>query len=146
MPQYAPWRISVHPDCSAHCLLLVERGRATAWTRDVDVNGLCKDLQRMKKSARGFSATMIFPIRRLFQRTRPGKRVEMLRRFRSFATGRGRHHLLAVAVGGYMTANTRDEERIVRCASCTATSSGLSGVCERSTTGDTRPEAGGDSP
>lgn len=143
LPQVAPWRGGVHPDCSAHLALAVTGSAARPIGRDVDLQSLYTQLGGNDGSPGVWNGT-VRPLVSLFKATRRGKRIEVLGRIWSMRTGHGRKGMLLVSVGSYMHAPTRDEARLCRCSTCTVTAGGLSNVCERACRGETHPAPGSD--
>ncbi len=138
VPKISPWGIDVHPECGVHAVLGVESGRIRPLSQWMDVEGLRERLQ-MWCGGGLFGSSPVLPLGWLLRSLHPGRRIEGLRRLRTLTHGGAARGFFSVSIGSYMHAADRDEERLRRCASCTVTAAGFTGLCERSCTARTRP-------
>ena len=130
LPQYAPWKLAIHPDCSLYSWLMTHKGKkAMPITQRLDLKSVYRRLGRSRSDSK-----LLAPLRAILSEWRSGSRLGLMKRFYTFLTGRGGNRsLLAVSVGSFMTPHTRDEQRLARCAGCTWNpSEGWMPVCQRS--------------
>ena len=136
--QYAPWRVMSHPDCSATAYVCTGEGRTFALGRDVNVDAFYARLQAGRRWPGPLGAVVI-PFVTLLAHTMPDRRYRVLRRLLGLRSGRGADGLFLVTVGSYMTADTRDEQRLALCTAVHVTASGFRSLCERCCTRQTTP-------
>jgi pyruvate-formate lyase-activating enzyme len=138
LPQYAPWKLAIHPDCSLYSWLMTHKGKkATPITQRLDLNAVYARLGRSRSDSK-----LLTPLKAILSAWRSGSRLGLMKRFYTFLTGQGgSRSLLAVSVGSFMTPHTRDEQRLDRCAGCTwSAKEGWSPVCQRSCDGNNTPQ------
>lgn len=131
LPEYGPWRLAADPHCASHLFLCVDDGRGHPLQRDIDAEGLLERFQESTGRA-GLLGSKILPLWYLVRSARRGRRFSLVRRLLNTARGKGSRCVVILSVMQYMTAETRDERRLARCASCFVEAGGFQTVCERS--------------
>ena len=108
--------ITVHPDCAAVGTLAFIRGRVVPLDDLMDMHKYNSRISRYG----GELPLPLLPLHELktvLECARPGKRLQTLKCFYGFFTGRGDHSLVVTIAEGFMDSAYQDEERALRCTS-----------------------------
>ena len=138
LPQYAPWKLAIHPDCSLYSWLMTQKEtRAIPITQRLDLKAVYHHLGMSPSDSK-----LLTPLKAILAAWRSGSRLGLMKRFYTFLTGKGGNRsLFAVSVGSFMTPHTRDEQRLDRCAGCTwSVKESWTPVCQRSCEGNNAPQ------
>lgn len=128
LPVFAPWGLSLHPDCGVNLIVLTDRERR-GWLREcVDVPALHRRLA-CSNGDRHWAARNLRPLRHVLATARPGQRGRLLGHLTGFVTGRGRRGMTIIGIGAFCQREFLDESRLAGCAADELTANGGVSPC-----------------
>jgi len=128
MPVFAPWGLSVHPDCAANAYVITEGDQATVAD---DLVPLGRLFQRMGQRQAGQSvlpAALALP-QLLLSTTPVAGWPKMIAHGLGSLSGRGRRGVLLIGIGGFCREDFCDTARTHYCPTRITTPEGLESPC-----------------
>ncbi len=128
LPAFAPWGLTLHPDCGVNLIALTDGDRHD-WLRScVDIPAL---FHRMAASGADHNwwARNMRPLRYMLAATYPGKRIRFLRHMAGFMSGRSRRGMVIIGMGAFCRRDFFDTARVVGCATDELRASGGRSPC-----------------